>query len=114
MNRKDCDLSRPHELGNIIRVAKPDVIVNAAAYTAVDKAEDEEKLATLVNGTAVGVIAEEARRLGALLIHYSTDYVFDGQRILPMRKMISLIRSMPMDEVNWLAITQQVNPRAIT
>jgi dTDP-4-dehydrorhamnose reductase len=83
MDRKACDLLRPRQVGSIIREAKPDVIVNAAAYTAVDKAEDEEKLATLVNGTAVGVMAEEARRLGALLIHYSTDYVFDGTKHSP-------------------------------
>ncbi len=82
-NRKACDLSRPRDLASIIRDAKPDVIVNAAAYTAVDKAENEEELATLVNGTAVGVIAEEARKLSALLIHYSTDYVFDGEKDSP-------------------------------
>src|SRR5262249_24776507 len=52
----------------------------AAAYTAVDDAEHEEALATMVNGTAVGVLAEEARRAGALLVHYSTDYVFDGPK----------------------------------
>jgi dTDP-4-dehydrorhamnose reductase len=83
MDRTACDLSRPRDLPGIIREAKPDVIVNTAAYTAVDKAENEEELATLVNGTAVGVIAEEARRLGALLIHYSTDYVFDGAKDCP-------------------------------
>jgi dTDP-4-dehydrorhamnose reductase len=83
MDRLACDLSRPHDLPDIIRDAKPAIIVNAAAYTAVDKAEKEEELATLVNGTAVGVMAEEARRLGALLIHYSTDYVFDGTKGSP-------------------------------
>lgn len=83
MDRLACDLSRPHDLPDIIRDAKPTIIVNAAAYTAVDKAEKEEKLATLVNGTAAGVMAEEARRLGALLIHYSTDYVFDGTKDSP-------------------------------
>ena len=56
----------------------PQVIVNAAAYTAVDKAETEQDLAMTINGTAPGVLAEEARKLGALLVHYSTDYVFDG------------------------------------
>jgi len=83
MDRAACDLTRPHDLPGIIREAKPDVIVNAAAYTLVDKAEKEEELATLVNGTAVGVIAEEAHRLNALLIHYSTDYVFDGTKDCP-------------------------------
>jgi dTDP-4-dehydrorhamnose reductase len=83
MHRTACDLSRPQDLPGIIREAKPDVIVNAAAYTSVDKAEKEAELATLVNGTAVGVIAEEARRLNALLIHYSSDYVFDGAKDCP-------------------------------
>ena len=83
MDRRACDLSRPHELPDIVREVKPDVIVNAAAYTAVDKAEAEEQLASVVNGTAVGVMAEEARLLGALLIHYSTDYVFDGAKDAP-------------------------------
>jgi dTDP-4-dehydrorhamnose reductase len=57
--------------------------VNAAAYTAVDDAERDEPLAMTVNGAAVGVIAEEARRAGALLVHYSTDYVFDGRKDAP-------------------------------
>jgi dTDP-4-dehydrorhamnose reductase len=78
LDRRQCDLSRPEELPKLICAVKPDVIVNAAAYTAVDDAEREEALATIVNGTAVGVIAQEAHRTGALLVHYSTDYVFDG------------------------------------
>ena len=80
LDRKACDLSRPHDLPGLIGETQPDVIVNAAAYTAVDQAEEEEELATLVNGTAVGVLATEARKRGALLIHYSTDYVFDGAK----------------------------------
>jgi dTDP-4-dehydrorhamnose reductase len=83
MDCRACDLSRPLELPSIVREVKPDVIINAAAYTAVDKAEAEEQLAILVNGTAVAVLAEEARLLGALLIHYSTDYVFDGKKSSP-------------------------------
>ena len=80
LGRRQCDLSRPDQLPKLISDLKPDVIVNAAAYTAVDDAEREEMLATTVNATAVGVIAQEARRAGALLIHYSTDYVFDGRK----------------------------------
>ena len=76
--REQVDLARPEAVRRAVRDARPDVIVNAAAYTAVDRAESEEDLAMAVNGTAPGVLAEEARRLGALLVHYSTDYVFDG------------------------------------
>jgi dTDP-4-dehydrorhamnose reductase len=83
LDRRQCDLSRPEELPKLISALKPDVIVNAAAYTAVDDAEREEILATTVNGTAVGVIAQEAHRTGALLVHYSTDYVFDGLKDSP-------------------------------
>jgi dTDP-4-dehydrorhamnose reductase len=78
-----CDLSRPQDLPRIIRELKPDIIVNAAAYTAVDRAEKEEDLARVVNGAAVGVLGEEARKLGALIVHYSTDYVFDGTKTSP-------------------------------
>jgi dTDP-4-dehydrorhamnose reductase len=83
LDRRQCDLSRPDQLPKLIGDLKPDVIVNAAAYTAVDDAEREEILATIVNGTAVGVIAQEAHRIGALLVHYSTDYVFDGLKDSP-------------------------------
>src|SRR5262252_5510729 len=83
LDRWQCDLSRPERLPKLIRNLKPDVIVNAAAYTAVDDAEREERLATTVNGTAVDVMAQEARRTGALLVHYSTDYVFDGLKDAP-------------------------------
>ena len=79
----EFDLSQPQTLPGLIRELKPAVIVNAAAYTSVDQAEDEERLATTVNSTAVGVLAEEARKAGALLIHYSTDYVFDGAKETP-------------------------------
>ena len=68
--RADFDLARPATLGAPLRAFRPDVVVNPAAYTAVDKAEDEEGLATRVNAEAVGVIAEEARRLGAALVHF--------------------------------------------
>jgi dTDP-4-dehydrorhamnose reductase len=83
LDRKGCDLSRPHDLPGLIGKVEPDVIVNTAAYTSVDQAEEEEELATLVNGAAVGVLATAARKRGALLIHYSTDYVFDGAKASP-------------------------------
>ncbi len=74
------DLAVPDQIVARVREIKPDVIVNAAAYTAVDAAEQEPELAMAINGTAPGVLAEEAKRLGSLLVHYSTDYVFDGTK----------------------------------
>ncbi|WP_265495198.1 dTDP-4-dehydrorhamnose reductase [Providencia heimbachae] len=73
------DLSKLNELAKTIELLKPDVIVNAAAYTAVDKAESEPELSRLINGEAVKVIANGAQKIDSLLIHYSTDYVFDGK-----------------------------------
>ncbi|MDP3332839.1 MAG: dTDP-4-dehydrorhamnose reductase [Methylococcaceae bacterium] len=79
-NRDQADLSDLDGLRRSIRSIKPDIIVNAAAYTAVDKAETDQDQAFLINGQAAGVLAEEAAICGALLIHYSTDYVFDGSK----------------------------------
>ncbi|MDT4797722.1 dTDP-4-dehydrorhamnose reductase [compost metagenome] len=80
LDRAGCDLSRPDEVRRVVREYRPDVIINPAAYTAVDKAETETELAFAINGTAAGVLAEEAMALGSLLVHYSTDYVFDGSK----------------------------------
>jgi dTDP-4-dehydrorhamnose reductase len=77
------DLSSPEALRATVRAVRPDVIVNAAAYTAVDKAESEAELARTINATAPGMLAEEAAALGAWLVHYSTDYVFDGSGDMP-------------------------------
>ncbi len=76
----EVDFARPDTIRTAIRTHEPAVIVNAAAYTAVDKAESEPELATALNATGPGVLAEEVKRLGALLIHYSTDYVYDGTK----------------------------------
>jgi dTDP-4-dehydrorhamnose reductase len=76
--RDVCDLSNPDSILAAVRAAKPDVIFNAGAYTAVDKAESEPDLANAINAVAPGIIGEEAAKIGALVIHYSTDYVFDG------------------------------------
>ena len=78
LDRSRCDLARPETLAALVAGIAPDVIVNAAAYTAVDRAESEEALATTINGTAAGELARAAKATGALLVHYSTDYVFDG------------------------------------
>ncbi|MFZ5920165.1 MAG: dTDP-4-dehydrorhamnose reductase [Chloroflexota bacterium] len=79
----DLDLSRSEDVRAAIRRIAPQVLVNASAYTNVDKAESEESLAMTVNAAAPGIMAEEAARLGAPLIHFSTDYVFDGHRTSP-------------------------------
>ena len=76
----EADLEAPDQLRKLVRNILPAVVVNAAAYTAVDKAESDTKRAMCVNGEAVGVLAEETRRLGGWLVHYSTDYVFDGNK----------------------------------
>ncbi len=73
-----ADFSQPEQVAALVAAVRPDVIVNAAAHTAVDKAESEPELARLINATTPGAIAREAAKLGALLVHYSTDYVFDG------------------------------------
>jgi dTDP-4-dehydrorhamnose reductase len=83
LDRGAMDLASRDSIRRAIRDAKPDVIVNAAAYNHVDRAESETDLAMQVNGIAPGIMAQEAKRLGAILIHYSTDYVFDGERDLP-------------------------------
>ena len=80
LDRQQADLSQPESLRIIIQQFQPDWIVNAGAYTAVDKAETDVELAHRVNAEAVGVMAEEAKNLGAWLIHYSTDYVYDGKK----------------------------------
>jgi dTDP-4-dehydrorhamnose reductase len=79
----EIDLTRPESVRPVIRDARPEVIINAAAYTAVDKAETETEKATAINAEAPAVMAQEARELGALLVHYSTDYVFDGAATRP-------------------------------
>ena len=82
-DREKLDLAEPDAVVGAVRGARPALIVNAGAYTAVDRAESEVALAQAVNARAPGILAEEAKRLGALLIHYSTDYVFDGKRTTP-------------------------------
>jgi dTDP-4-dehydrorhamnose reductase len=80
------DLTQPEALAATVRQVAPQVIVNAAAHTAVDKAESEVAFATAINAVAPGVLADEAQRLNAWLVHYSTDYVFDGRGEQPWRE----------------------------
>ncbi len=81
LGREDCDLADELALRRAVREFRPDVIVNAAAYTAVDKAEVEPSSAYLINERAPTVLAEEAQAIGAMIVHYSTDYVFDGLKL---------------------------------
>ena len=81
--RIQCDLSDFDRIRSVVREIRPSVIVNAAAYTAVDQAESEPELARCINAEAPGILAEEAALLDALLVHYSTDYVYDGSKPTP-------------------------------
>ncbi len=82
-DHEKMDLTREESIRKIIQASQPNVILNAAAYTAVDRAETETDLAMTINGVAPRILAEEARELNALLVHYSTDYVFDGSKSDP-------------------------------
>ena len=86
LDRNELDLSQPDQIIEKIRAIKPDLILNAAAYTAVDLAEKEADLAVAINAIAPGVLAEEANRLGVPIIHYSTDYVFAGSATEPYKE----------------------------
>lgn len=81
VDQAECDLSNPESIRTLVREVKPDIIVNPAAHTAVDKAESEPALAHAINGVAPGIFGEEAAKLGALVVHYSTDYVFEGSKV---------------------------------
>jgi len=83
LSHQEMNLADPEDIRRVMREHRPDVVVNAAAYTEVEKAEEEPTLAMAVNGTAPGILAEEAKQSGALLVHYSTDYVFDGEKGSP-------------------------------
>ena len=80
------DLADGRSIKNVVAEYKPQIIINATAYTAVDQAESQADLAEAINGMGPGILAEEARRVGALLVHYSTDYVFDGSKAVPYQE----------------------------
>ena len=86
VDKEQLDLSKPNSIEPVILDIKPDIIINPAAYTAVDKAEEEPDLAMTVNAIAPGLLAKAARKVGAGLIHYSTDYVFDGCSEIPYKE----------------------------
>ncbi|MBP5095255.1 dTDP-4-dehydrorhamnose reductase [Pseudomonas protegens] len=83
LGREQLDLSHPEQIRQQVRAIRPDLIINAAAHTAVDQAQSEPELAFAINATAPGIFAQEAFELGVPLIHYSTDYVFDGSKETP-------------------------------
>ena len=80
LTRQECDLTNPDQIKQVIDQHQPDLIINPAAYTKVDQAEDEPKLAFQINRDAPKVMAEKAREYNIPLIHFSTDYVFDGEK----------------------------------
>jgi len=82
-SRKELDLLNPENIRNVVREVRPNLIVNSAAFTAVDAAEAENKTAYAINADAPGLLGQEAKRIGAALVHYSTDYVFDGRKSTP-------------------------------
>ena len=86
LDRQAADLTNPEAIRAAIRTQRPDIILNAAAYTAVDKAQSEPELAHQINAVAPGVMAEEAQALGACLVHFSTDYVFAGKGTQPYKE----------------------------
>ena len=108
LTRADLDLLDPDAIASAVRAAAPDVVFNAAAYTQVDQAETNETTALRINGEAVGIMAAEAARLGALFIHYSTDYVFNGKKIAPYQE------SDPVDPVNAYGRTKLEGERRIS
>ena len=106
-DRATLDLADPRAIAQRVREARPALIVNAGAYTAVDRAEAQVEAARAVNARAPEVLAEEARRIGALLVHYSTDYVFDGTKTAPY------VESDPPHPVNAYGLTKLEGERAI-
>ncbi len=106
-DRVRLDLANPDAVVAAVRGAKPDLIVNAGAYTGVDLAEKEPQEAAAINTRAPGILAEEAKRIGAVLIHYSTDYVFDGTRTTPYPE------TAPTSPLNVYGATKLDGERAI-
>lgn len=107
LDRSQMDLASLTQVRDVIRTIKPDLIINPAAYTAVDKAESEPDLAMRINGEAPGAMAEEAKRIGAAMIHYSTDYVFNGGKNTPY------IETDPTFPINVYGTTKLAGEQAI-
>lgn len=108
MGRSQADLSQPNNLVSVLDATRADVVVNAAAYTAVDRAETEPELAKAVNADSVAVLADHCSSTGALLVHYSTDYVFDGTSTAPYKE------TDPTNPLSVYGATKQAGEAAIT
>ena len=107
LGHAELDLTKPDKIRQAIRAVRPQLIVNAAAYTAVDQAESEEAIARAVNADAPGLMAEEAKKIGAALVHYSTDYVFDGLKATPY------LETDPTSPINAYGRTKLVGEEAV-
>ncbi|MGZ3239762.1 MAG: dTDP-4-dehydrorhamnose reductase [Burkholderiaceae bacterium] len=107
VDRTQMDLANLDQVRDVIRQVKPTLIINPAAYTAVDLAEREQDLAMRINGEAPAVMAEEAKKIGAAMIHYSTDYVFDGTKRTPY------VESDPTCPINVYGRTKLAGEHAI-
>jgi dTDP-4-dehydrorhamnose reductase len=107
LGRARCDLANSESIRKVMAEVAPAIVLNAAAYTAVDRAESEPELAMRVNGEAPGVLAEEARSIDALLVHYSTDYVFDGSKQGPW------VEDDPVNPLNEYGRTKLAGERRI-
>jgi dTDP-4-dehydrorhamnose reductase len=107
LGRERCDLANSESIRKAMAEVAPAIVLNAAAYTAVDRAESEPELAMRVNGEAPGVLAEEARSIDALLVHYSTDYVFDGSKQGPW------VEDDPVNPLNEYGRTKLAGERRI-
>ena len=106
--KSDLDLSNPNQIRSVVNQIRPELIINAGAYTSVDKAESERELAQAINGTAPKIFAEEAKKIGAVLIHYSTDYAYSGKM-----KNNPYIESDLSDPINTYGKTKLEGDKAI-
>ncbi len=111
--RDTLDLANPDSIVRTVREVKPQLIINPAAYTAVDKAESEPELAMAINGVAPGIFAEQAKRLGVPLIHYSTDYVFDGTKRGAKGEMVPYTEEDIPNPINVYGKTKLAGDQAI-
>ncbi len=107
IDKPECDLTQPDEIRRVVRDFRPVIIVNTAAFTAVDLAEAQRETAFAINETAAGVLAEEAKALGAVMVHYSTDYVFDGG------KQGKWVEDDPVGPLNVYGLSKLAGERAV-